>query len=156
VRASTRGRFAPGSANGGTAEHRWRCARAKDRPGMGIYIRWRSVRGPGVDHVAGARAAWAARRDDVRRTNGPMVSGGWDAGEWDTATWHRPSAHGHHAQQIFGAAHGPMGPPVPRHARATRVWRVDVASRGTTSCVRAPVLKTVSFSTFPIKFSPKI
>jgi hypothetical protein len=27
VRASTGGRFAPGSANGGTAELGWRCAR---------------------------------------------------------------------------------------------------------------------------------
>jgi hypothetical protein len=51
-----------------------------------------------VNHIAGARAAWAARRDDVRRSGGPMVSGGWHAGEWETATWHRPSAHGRHAQ----------------------------------------------------------
>jgi hypothetical protein len=54
--------------------------------------------GLGVDHVAGARAAWAARRGDVRRTSGPMASGGWQAVEWDTATWHRPSAHGRHTQ----------------------------------------------------------
>jgi hypothetical protein len=33
-----------GGANGGTAELGWRCARAKERPGAGIYRRWRSVR----------------------------------------------------------------------------------------------------------------
>jgi hypothetical protein len=54
--------------------------------------------GPGVNHVAGACAAWAARRGDVRRSAGPMASGGWHAGEWKAATWHRPSAHGRHAQ----------------------------------------------------------
>jgi hypothetical protein len=54
--------------------------------------------GPGVDHVAGARAAWAARRGNVRLSGGPMASGGWHAGEWEAATWHRSSAHGHHTQ----------------------------------------------------------
>jgi hypothetical protein len=44
VRASTGERFAPGGANGGTAELGWRYARAKERPGMVIYSRWRSVR----------------------------------------------------------------------------------------------------------------
>jgi hypothetical protein len=44
VRASTGGRFAPGGANGGTTELGWRCARAKERLGTGIYRRWRSVR----------------------------------------------------------------------------------------------------------------
>jgi hypothetical protein len=65
------------------------CAR-EDRPG--------AVIGLGVNHVAGARAAWAARRGDVRRSGGPMASGGWHACEWEAATWHRPSAHGRHAQ----------------------------------------------------------
>jgi hypothetical protein len=74
-------------------------ARAREeRPGVGIYRRWRSVRGSWVNHVAGARAAWAARRGDVRRSGGPMVSAGWHAGEWEAATWHHPSAHGRHAQ----------------------------------------------------------
>jgi hypothetical protein len=45
VRASTGGRLAPGGVNGGTTELGWRCARAKKRPGAGIYRRWRSVRG---------------------------------------------------------------------------------------------------------------
>jgi hypothetical protein len=53
--------------------------------------------GPEGNHVAGAHAAWATRRDDVRRTSGPMASGGWHAGEWTTAPWHRPSAHRRHA-----------------------------------------------------------
>jgi hypothetical protein len=44
VRASTRGRFAPGGANGGTTELGWRCAQAKERLGTGIYRRWRSDR----------------------------------------------------------------------------------------------------------------
>jgi hypothetical protein len=42
--------------------------------------------GPGVNHVAGARAAWAARRGDVRRSSGPIASDGWHAGEWKTST----------------------------------------------------------------------
>jgi hypothetical protein len=54
--------------------------------------------GLGVNHVAGACAAWAARRGDVRQSGGLMASGGWHAGEWKATTWHRPSAHGRHAQ----------------------------------------------------------
>jgi hypothetical protein len=50
------------------------------------------------NHVAGARVVWAARHGDVRRTSGPMASGGWHTGEWTTATWHRPSSHGRHPQ----------------------------------------------------------
>jgi hypothetical protein len=54
--------------------------------------------GPEGNHIAGARTEWVARRGDVRRTSGPMASGGWHAGEWITGTWHLPSAHGRHAQ----------------------------------------------------------
>jgi hypothetical protein len=32
--------------------------------------------GFGVNHIAGARAAWAARHGDVRRSGGSMASGG--------------------------------------------------------------------------------
>jgi hypothetical protein len=74
-------------------------ARAREeRPGSGFYRRKRSLGGLGVNHVTGARAAWAARRDDVWRSGGPMASDGWHTGKWETATWHRPSAHGRHAQ----------------------------------------------------------
>jgi hypothetical protein len=87
-----------GGANGRTVELGWRCARAKEPLGRVFIDAGGRLGGPGVNHVPGARAAWAARRGDVRRSGGPMASGGWHAGEWETATWHRPSAHGRHAQ----------------------------------------------------------
>jgi hypothetical protein len=55
-----------------------------------------------------------------------------------------------------GVGFGQAVTPAPRRARATGVRRANVASRGATSCAGAPVLKTVSFSPFQIKFSPKI
>jgi hypothetical protein len=82
--------------NGGA---RWRM-RVRARSGRGrlfINVGGR-LGGLGVNHVAGARAAWAARRGDVRRSGNPMASGSWHAGEWEAATWHHPSAHGRHAQ----------------------------------------------------------
>jgi hypothetical protein len=98
VRASTGGRFAPAAP---MAERRslGGGARAR-RSGRGrVFIdAGGRLGGHGVNHVAGAHAAWAARHDDVRRSGGPMASGGWHAGEWETTTWHRPSAHGRHAQ----------------------------------------------------------
>jgi hypothetical protein len=98
VRASTGGRFAPGGANGGRrGSGRGTRGRRRSR-GLVFVVAVGRLGCPGVNHIAGARAAWAARRGDVRRTSGPMASGGWHAGEWDTATWHRPSAHGRHAQ----------------------------------------------------------
>jgi hypothetical protein len=74
-------------------------ARAREeRPGVSFYSRWGRLRGCGVNHVAGAHAAWAARHGDVRRSGDPMARGGWHAGEWETATWRRPSAHKRHQQ----------------------------------------------------------
>jgi hypothetical protein len=73
VRASTGGRFAPGGANGGTAELRWRCARTKERPGTGIYRCWRSVRRSwGQPHCWCTRGVGskARRRAAERRPNG--------------------------------------------------------------------------------------
>jgi hypothetical protein len=98
VRASTGGRFAPAApmaeqrSSGGGAR-----ARRSGRGRVFIDTGGR-LGGPGVNHVARACAAWAARRGDVRRSGGPMASGGWHAGEWKAATWHCPSAHGRHAQ----------------------------------------------------------
>jgi hypothetical protein len=65
VRTSTERGFAPGGANGG-----WRGsvagARAREeRPGRVFKGTGGRLRGRGVNHVAGARAAWAARRGDV-------------------------------------------------------------------------------------------
>jgi hypothetical protein len=98
VRASTGGRFAPGDTNGGQRSSGGGvCGRRSDR-GRVFIVAGGRLGGPGVNHVAGARAAWAARCGDLRRTSGPMVSGGWHAGEWNSATWHHPSAHVRHAQ----------------------------------------------------------
>jgi hypothetical protein len=74
-------------------------ARAR-RSGRGwVFIDARGrLGGLGVNHVTGARAAWVAMRDDVRRGGGLMASGGWHAGEWKATTWHRPSAHRRHTQ----------------------------------------------------------
>jgi hypothetical protein len=98
VRASTGGRFAPGGANGGrrgsVAD-----ARAREELSGRVFIdAGGRLGGRGVNHIAGARAAWAARRGDVRRSGDPMACGGWHADEWEMATWRRPSAHECHQQ----------------------------------------------------------
>jgi hypothetical protein len=105
------------------------CARG-ERPGRVYMGAGGRLGGRGVNHVAGARAAWAARRCDVRR---PMACGGWHADEWKLATWHHPNARGRRPQWHSGAAHGPLGPPLPRCARAARVrpmaWHASATSR---------------------------
>jgi hypothetical protein len=72
VRTTTGRGFTPGGANGGrrgsVASARAR-ARGK-RPGWVYKGAGGRLRGRGVNHVAGARAAWAARRCDVRRSGG--------------------------------------------------------------------------------------
>jgi hypothetical protein len=98
VRASTGRRSAPGGANGGRRGSVADARAREERPGRVFIDAGGRLGGLGVNHVAGARAVWAARRDDVRRSGGPMASGVWHAGEWETASWHRPSAHGRHAQ----------------------------------------------------------
>jgi hypothetical protein len=86
-----------------TGRRQWRtaglgggCACARGATGVGFYRRWRSVRGCGVNHIAGACAVWAARRDDVRPSGSPIACDGWHAGEWELATWRRPSARERH------------------------------------------------------------
>jgi hypothetical protein len=98
VRESTGGRLAPGGANGGRRSSGGGVCGRRIGRGRVFIVAGGRLGGPGVNHVAGARAAWAARRDDVQWTSGPMASGRWHAGEWNSATWHRPSAHGRHVQ----------------------------------------------------------
>jgi hypothetical protein len=127
VRASTGGRFAPGGANGGRRGSGGGTRARRSGWGRVFIDAGGRLGGLGVHHAAGARAAWAARCGDVRRSGGPMASGGWHAGGWEAATWHRPSAHGRHAQWHSGTTRGPMGPPVPQRARAVRVRWAGVA-----------------------------
>jgi hypothetical protein len=98
VRASTGGRFAPGGANGGRRGSVVDARAREERSGWVFIKAGGQLGGRGVNHVAGARAAWAARRSDVRRSGGPMACCGSHAGEWETATWRRPSAHERHQQ----------------------------------------------------------
>jgi hypothetical protein len=91
------------------------------------------LRGRGVNHIAGARAAWAARRYDVRRSSdqwlaavGTPASGNWPPGAAQTLAIVNHSG-------TPGTAYGPLGPPVPRRARAARVrllaWHACATSR---------------------------
>jgi hypothetical protein len=96
-------------------------ARGK-RPGRVYKGAGGRLRGRGVNHVAGARAAWAARRCDVWRSGGQWraavgtpASGNWPPSAVQTLAVVTNSG-------TPGAAHGPLGPPVPRRARASRVW----------------------------------
>jgi hypothetical protein len=80
------------------------------------------LRGRGVNHVAGARAAWVARCCDVRRSGGQWraavgtpASGNWPPSAVQTLAIVTNSG-------TPGAAHGPLGPLVPRRARKARVW----------------------------------
>jgi hypothetical protein len=70
VRTTSGRGFTPGGTNGGrrgsvASAH----ARGK-RPGRVYKGAGGRLRGRGVNHVADARAAWAARRCDVRRSGG--------------------------------------------------------------------------------------
>jgi hypothetical protein len=87
-----------GGANGGRRGSVADARSHEERPGWVFIDAGGRLGELEVNHITGARAAWAARRDDMRRSGGPMASSGWHAGEWETATWHRPSAHGRHAQ----------------------------------------------------------
>jgi hypothetical protein len=75
--------FAPGGANGGRRGSVVGARECEERPGRVFIGAGGRLGGRGVNHVAGARTAWAARRSDVRRSGGPMACGGWHAGEWE-------------------------------------------------------------------------
>jgi hypothetical protein len=121
-------------------------ARARgEQPGRVYMGAGGRLGGRGVNHVADARTAWAARCCDVRRRGGqwraaarrPMACGGWHAGEWKLATWRRPNARGHHPQWHAGTAHGPLVPPgASACARGARM-AADVARVRDVACGRA-------------------
>jgi hypothetical protein len=98
-------------------------ARGK-RPGRVYKGAGGRLRGRGVNHVAGARAAWAARRCDVRRGGRPMACGGWHAGKWELATWRRPNTRDRHPQ--WHSRHG--------------AW--TVGSAGASACARGVRMAT--------------
>jgi hypothetical protein len=98
VRTTTRRGFTPGGANGGRRGSVAGARAREKRPGRVYKGAGGRLRGRGVNHVAGARAARAARRYDVRRSDGPMACGGWHAREWELATWRRPNARKRHQQ----------------------------------------------------------
>jgi hypothetical protein len=110
-----------------------KCACARGATGAGLYGCWRSVKrswGQPRRRCMRGVGSKALRRAAGRR---PMVCGGWLAGEWKLATWRRPNARDRHPQWHSGAAHGPLGPSVPRRARAARVrslaWHACATSR---------------------------
>jgi hypothetical protein len=122
-----------GGANGERRRLGWKrlCARGATR--VGLYWRWRSVRrswGQPRHRCTRGVGSKALRRAAARR---PMACGGWHAGECKLATWHRPNVRGRHPQWHADVAHGPLGPPVPRRARAARVrplaWHACATSR---------------------------
>jgi hypothetical protein len=76
VRTATGRGFTPGGANGGRRGSVAGALVREKRPGQVFKGAGGRLRGRGVNHVAGARAAWAARRCDVRRSGGPMACGG--------------------------------------------------------------------------------
>jgi hypothetical protein len=84
--------FTPGGANGGRRGSVADARAREKRPGRVFKAAGGRLRGSGVNHVAGARAAWAARRCDVWRSGGPMACGGWHTSKWELATWRRPNA----------------------------------------------------------------
>jgi hypothetical protein len=98
VRTATGRRFTPGSANRRQRGSVVGARACEKRPGRVFKGAGGRLRGHGVNHVAGARAAWAARCCDVRWSGGPMARGGWHAGEWELATWRRPNARERHQQ----------------------------------------------------------
>jgi hypothetical protein len=121
VRKATGRRFPPSGGNGGRWRLRWKRVCAGGATGAGLYGRWRSVRrswGQPRRRCTRGVGSKALRRAAARR---PMASGGWHAGESKLATWRCPNARGRHPQWHSGAAHGPLGPPVPRCVCAARV-----------------------------------
>jgi hypothetical protein len=62
--------FSPGGANGGRRRLGGECACARETTGQVYKGVGGWLGGCGVNHVAGASAAWAARRCDVRRGGG--------------------------------------------------------------------------------------
>jgi hypothetical protein len=98
VRTATGRGFTPGGANGGRRGSVASARASEKRPGRVFKGAGGGLRGRGVNHIVGARAAWAARRCDVRRSGGPMACGRWHAGEWELATWRRPNARERHQQ----------------------------------------------------------
>jgi hypothetical protein len=116
-----------------TAAARGKCACARGVTEAGLYGRWRSVKrswGQPCHRCTRGVGSKVLRRAAGRR---PMACGGWLAGEWKLATGRRPDARDRHPQWHSGAAHGPLGPPVPRRARAARVrplvWHACATSR---------------------------
>jgi hypothetical protein len=98
VRTATGRVFTSGGANGGRRGSVASASAREKRPRRVYKGAGGRLRGRGVNHVAGARAAWAARRCDVRRSGGPMACGGWHAGEWKLAPWRHPNARERHQQ----------------------------------------------------------
>jgi hypothetical protein len=122
-----------GGANGGRRRLGGECACAREATGAGLYGRWRSVKrswGQPRRRCTRGVGSKALQREAERW---PMACGGWHAGEWKLATWRRPNARGRYPQWHSSAAHGPLGPPVPRRARAARVrplaWHGCATSR---------------------------
>jgi hypothetical protein len=110
-------------------------ARGK-RPGRVYKGAGGQLRGRGVNHITGARAAWAARRCDVRRSGDQ-----WCAAVGTPASGNHPPGVVQKLAIVTnsgtpGTAHGPLGPPVPRRARAARVRPLAWHAR-TTSCMGA-------------------
>jgi hypothetical protein len=77
--------MADGGSSGGSTRAR------EERPGLVYMGAGRRLGGHGVNHVAGAHAAWAAWRCDVRRRGGQWravvgtpVSGNWPPGAVQT------------------------------------------------------------------------
>jgi hypothetical protein len=87
----TERRFTPSGANGGRRRLGGSARACGEHPGR-VYIgAGGRLRGRGVNHVAGAHAAWAARRYDVRRGGGQWraavgspTSGNWPPGAVQT------------------------------------------------------------------------
>jgi hypothetical protein len=107
-------------------------ARGK-RPGRVYKGAGNRLRGHGVNHVSGTRTTWAARRCDVWQSGdqwcaavGTPASRNWPPGAVQTLAIVTNSG-------TPGAAHGPLGPPVHRRARAARVrplaWHACATSR---------------------------
>jgi hypothetical protein len=119
------------------------------------------LRGRGVNHVAGAHAAWAARRCDVRRRGGQ-----WRAAIGTPASGNQPPGTVQTLAIVTnsstpGAAYGPLGLPVLRRTRAARVrspaWHERATSRVGTLwhsrciCVSLSRFKNSFFQIFKLK-----
>jgi hypothetical protein len=127
VRASMGGRFAPGGANGGrrgsVAD-----ARAREERPRRVFIDAGGRLGcHGVNHVTGAPrrgqqgvATCGGAAVQWRATVGTPASGKQPLGAVQALTNVTNSS-------TPGAAHGPLGPPVPQRARAACVRRAGMA-----------------------------